>query len=68
VTWYDLVKHTAILGAFAKLQKVTASVRPSVSPYEKTRLPLDGYSQNLIFEYVTKNSQENSSFKKKKKK
>ena len=47
-------------GAFAKLQKVVISIvmsvclslRPSVCPHGTTRLPLDGFSWNLIFEYV----------------
>ena len=46
------------LGAFAKLRKAISSfimsVRPSVCPHEKTRLPLDGFSWNLIFEYFRK--------------
>jgi hypothetical protein len=48
-----------ILGAFAELQKATISCimsRPSVSPHGTTRLPLDGFSWNLIFEdlYIEK--------------
>ena len=44
-------------GAFAKLQRATnplASVMsdcPSVRPHGTTRHLLDGFSQNLIFEY-----------------
>ena len=48
------------LGAFAKLRKATItfvgclSVRPPVSPYGTTRLPLDEYPWNLIFEFFRK--------------
>ena len=46
------------LGAFAKLRKATISfvmpVRLSVRPHRTTRLPLDGFSWNLIFEDITK--------------
>jgi len=38
------------------------SVHPSVCPHETTRLPLDGFSWNLIFEYFSKNCRENSRF------
>jgi len=39
------------LGALAKLRKATSSVVMSVSPHRKTRLLLDGFSWNLIFDY-----------------
>ena len=39
---------------------VCLSARPSVLPHGTTRLPLDGYSRNLIFEYFSKICQENS--------
>jgi len=46
---------TQFLGAFAKLWKVTISfvmtVCLSVCLHRTTRLPLDGFSWNLIFEY-----------------
>ena len=48
----------AFLGAFAKLQNATISfvmsVRPSVCPHRVIRLPLDGFSLNLIFEFFRK--------------
>jgi hypothetical protein len=54
------------LGAFAKLRKATIrfvmSVCPSVSPLGTTRILLDGFSWNFIFEYLSKICQENSSF------
>jgi hypothetical protein len=44
--------------AFAKLRKATISfvmsVRPSVPPHRTTRLPMDGFSWNLIFECFLK--------------
>jgi len=47
-----------ILGAFAKLLKATIrfvmSVCPSVCPPRTTRLPLDGFSCDLMFEYFSK--------------
>ena len=42
------------LGAFAKLRKATASVVMSVCPHRTTRLLLDGFSWNLIFDYFWK--------------
>ena len=46
------------LGELAKLRKTTISsvmsVGPSVCPHGTTRLPLDGFSLNLIFEYFRK--------------
>ena len=41
---------TIFLGAFAELQKLTISFVMSVHPHGTTRLPLDGFSRNLIFE------------------
>jgi len=38
------------------------SVRPSVRPLGTTRLPPDGFSWSLIFEYFSKICRENSSF------
>jgi hypothetical protein len=47
-----------LLGAFAKLRKATInfvmSVRLFVCPHGTTRLPLDGFSWNLIFESFSK--------------
>jgi hypothetical protein len=55
-----------LLGAFAKLLKVTISfvisVHLSVCPHGTTQLPLDRFSWNLIFEYFFKKYQGNSSF------
>ena len=46
-----------VLGAFLKLRKETISflmsVHMSVCPRETFRLPLDGFSWNLIFEYFS---------------
>jgi len=61
------------LGAFAKLLKATISffisvspsVRPSVLARETTRIPLEGYSLNLMFEYFSKICLENSGLIKK---
>jgi len=43
------------LGAFAKFRKATVSfamsIRPSVRSHVTTRLPLDGFSFNFIFEH-----------------
>jgi len=51
-------------GAFAKLRKATISflmsVRTSVCPHRTTRLPLDGDSWNVTFEYFSKNCRQNS--------
>jgi hypothetical protein len=44
------------------LRKATISFIMSVCPHGRTRLPLDGFSWNLIFEYFWKNCQDNSSF------
>jgi hypothetical protein len=38
------------------------SVRPSICPHGTTRLPLDGFSWNLILENFSKICRENSSF------
>jgi hypothetical protein len=50
------------LGAFAELRKATISFFTSVSPHGTTRLPLDGFWWNLIFELFSKLFHENSSF------
>jgi len=53
-----LPDRRAILGAFAKLRKATISfvmsVRLSVRAHGTTRLPLDGFSGNMIFENFLK--------------
>ena len=55
-----------VLGAFTKLRKVTVgfamSVHPSVCPHGTTRLPLDGFSSNLMCARFSKLCWENSSF------
>jgi len=43
-------------------QSVLPSVRPSVRLHRITRLPLDGYSWNIIFEYFSKICLEYSRF------
>ena len=54
------------LSSFKKLRKADISyfisVCPSVRSHGTTRLPLDGFSRNLIFEYFFKICRENSSF------
>ena len=50
------------LGAFAKLRKATVSFVMSVRPHGTTRLPLDGFSWNLIFEDFSKICREKSNF------
>jgi len=54
------------LDAFAKFRKATVSVvmsvRLSVCPHGTTRLPLDGFSWNLIFERVSKICRGNPSY------
>jgi hypothetical protein len=49
-----------IVGAFSKLRKVTISFVISVRPHGTARLPLNGFSRNLIFEYFSKICRENS--------
>jgi len=43
-----------LLGAFTKLRKVTISFVMSICPRGTNRLPLDGFSWNLIFEQFLK--------------
>jgi len=50
-----------LLYAFAKLQKATISF-VSVRPYGTNRLPLDGFTWNLIFCYFSKICREFRSF------
>ena len=45
----------SFLGAFTKLRKATISFVMSVCPHGTTRLPLDGYWWNLIFETFFEN-------------
>jgi hypothetical protein len=56
-----------LLVEFAKLRNVTVSfamsvVRPSLHPHGITRLPLDGFSLNLIFQYFSKICRGNQSY------
>jgi len=65
--YWEANRPLAFLGAFAKLRKrLLASsclfVCPSVRPHGSARLPLDGFSWNLIFEYFSKICRENSRF------
>ena len=50
------------LGAFTKLRKATISFVVSVRLSAWTRLPLDGFSWNLIFEYFSKKTVEKFKF------
>ena len=50
------------LDTFAKLRKAIVSFVMSVRPHEKTWLPLDGFSLNLIYEDCMTFCRENSSF------
>ena len=50
------------LGAVEQLRKVTIRVFMSLSPRGKTRLPLDGYSRNFIFEAFSKICREDSKY------
>jgi len=43
------------LGAFEKFQKAIISLVMSVCLHGTTRLPLEGFSPNLIFEHVFEN-------------
>jgi hypothetical protein len=54
------LQHRKFLGAFSKLRKATTKFM-SVWPHGATRLPMDEFSENLIFEYLLKISPENSS-------
>ena len=52
-----------LLGAFAKFRKASIgffmSIRHSVRPHGISRLPPDGFSLNLIFEYFSKSAEKN---------
>jgi len=65
--WNKLIvkqKFCASSWLITKINSSHLSVWPSVCPHETTRLPLDGFSRNLIFEYFSKILLENSSFMK----
>jgi hypothetical protein len=51
------------LGAFTILWKATMILVMSVRPHGTTRLPLDGFSWNLIFEHFSKVCREKVSLK-----
>jgi hypothetical protein len=49
--YWTLWEENAVLGAFTKLRKAIIIFFMSVCPHGTTRLPLDGFSWSLIFEY-----------------
>jgi hypothetical protein len=51
-----------LLGAFVQLRKATVIFVMSVRPHGTTRLLLDWFSWNLIFEYFSEICRENASF------
>ena len=51
-----------VLGAFANLRKATVSLVMAVCPHATTRLPMDGFLWNLIFNTSSKICRENSNF------
>jgi predicted DNA-binding transcriptional regulator AlpA len=55
-------KPTGFLGAFTKFRKATISLVMAVCTHRTTRLPLDGFSLNLVFGYFSNFRRENSSF------
>jgi hypothetical protein len=57
-----LPRTEGFLGAVAKFRKATSSFVMSVCPHGTTRLPVNGFSWNFIFEYFSKICRENSSF------
>jgi hypothetical protein len=57
-----LIKQLS-LDLFAKLWRVTISFTMSAHLYETIRLPLVEFSENFVFEYFSKISHGNSSFK-----
>jgi hypothetical protein len=59
--WGVAVVPLPFLGVFAKLRKA-AIILMSICPQGTTRLPLDGFWWNLIFETSSKICQENSNF------
>ena len=61
--WPSNWRRIILLGAFAKLRKATIKFVTSVrlSAWNKWA-PTPGFSSNLIFEYFSKSSPENSSF------
>jgi len=49
----NVLYNSSFLGAFAELRRATISFVMSVRPHGTTRLPLDGFSSNLISEYFS---------------
>jgi len=60
--WDCDVSLSVCLGAFAKLRKATISCVISSRQHATTRLPLEGFQWNLIFEYFSKVWRESSRF------
>jgi len=60
--WDCDVSLSVCLGAFAKLRKATISCVISSRQHATTRLPLEGFEWNLIFEYFSKVWRESSRF------
>ena len=58
---YNFVPECSLLGAFAKLWEASISFVVSVRPHGTTRLPLDGFSWYLLFEYFSEICRGNSS-------
>jgi hypothetical protein len=59
LTWSSLCTHTRILARWQNWEKrllasSCPSVRPSVYPHGRIRLPLDGFWWNLLFEFFEK--------------
>ena len=63
ITLPDTQFSYGFLGAWQCCEKRLWAVSyMSIRPHETTRLPLDGFSWNLFFEYFSKICRENSSF------
>ena len=56
------IKTATVLGATAKLRIATFSFVMSIWPHGTSRLPMDGFSWNLIFEYISKVCRKKSCF------
>jgi hypothetical protein len=55
LTWNRKSENsTDYLDTFAKWRKATISFVMSVRPHGPTRLPFDGFSLNILFEYFSK--------------
>ena len=67
--WFFYINRVDVLGVVRKIAKryywlrhVCLPVRLSVPPHGTTQLPLDGYSWNLVFEYLSKICREKFKF------